>query len=221
MCMYICAYIVCAQHTYIYVHTIHIYNIYLYIQVHCVYIYTHIKGYICVFCIWGSVIYKYHEHRDFPFFLVTTTPVTKAWETLACNINTNDITASPQFQLEIAVDIKILVQKTQKLSPITHSGHRRMAGKSTSDAFPLVFAQAYRGTVCTVFGHGEWYCLLNLAVVEAQANCGRKQESCSGAHAKTKSPVRKLAGVCLLVWLAETNYSILIGRLMIRIWFLM
>lgn len=48
-------------------------------------------------------------------FLVTTTPVTKAWETLECNINTNAITASTQFQLEIAVDIKILVQQYQKL----------------------------------------------------------------------------------------------------------
>lgn len=145
------------------------------------------------------------------FFLVTTTPVTKAWETLECNINTNAITASTQFQLEIAVDIKILAQKYQK----------RMACKSTSEAFPFVFAQAYWGTECTVFWHGKWYCLLNLAVVETQANYGRKQESCSGAHTKAKPPVRKLAGVSLLVWLTETNYSILIGRLMIRIWFLM
>lgn len=93
-------------------------------------------------------------------------------------------------------------QKTQKLSPITHSGHRRMARKSRSDAFPPVFAQAYWGTICTVSRHGEWLSFESCCV-EAQANCGRKQQSCSGAHAKAKSPVRK--GRCLFACLAHRN----------------
>lgn len=68
--------------------------------------------------------------------------------------------------------------------------------------FPLCFHKRTEERCAQSFGM-ESDCLLNLAVVEAQANCRRKQKSCSGAHAKAKSPVRN--GRCLFACLAHRN----------------
>lgn len=76
-----------------------------------------------------------------------------------------------------------------------------MKWKSADNAFPLVFVRVQpTNSVSCPLGWRVVSCL-NLTVVAAQANYGRPEELCSGAHTEVKFPVKKMIAflfVCVL-----------------------